>query len=254
MRFRTHELLLGVFLTVAVFAMGMVFSSSRSTEPPKVYVLEKAEASAKASLGFWEKVADDPVALFTAFLVASTLLLWWATWRIGVRQSKETKILQRAYVSVEPLGVRLMRDGSHLIGHASIKNAGNLPATNLSWWINIKHSTTGEEADFPIGQTKGNIVVAPHSETTRGSDNSLVLPDLLTASNAGNIERHNENPLFIYVWGVVRYHDGFTADRSTQFCHRYNWINRPEIVTADNTQYELDKEFSRLHTDGNATT
>jgi hypothetical protein len=80
-------------------------SGSQRGEPPKVYVLEKSESHARASPGFLEKIADDPTAQFIAFLARSTLLLWWATWRIGVRQSKETIILQRAYVSVEPLGV-----------------------------------------------------------------------------------------------------------------------------------------------------
>jgi hypothetical protein len=105
-RFRAPEFFLGALLTVAVFAVGLQFSSSfHPSKPPKVYVLEKSESHARASLGFLEKIADDPTVQFTAFLAGSTLLLWWATWRIGVRQSKEAIILQRAYVSVEPLGV-----------------------------------------------------------------------------------------------------------------------------------------------------
>jgi hypothetical protein len=90
------ELFLGAFLTVAVFAVGLLFSSSfHPGEPPKVYVLEKPESHARAPPGFLEKITDDPVALFTAFLAGSTLLLWQAIGRIAVRQSKGTIILQR---------------------------------------------------------------------------------------------------------------------------------------------------------------
>jgi hypothetical protein len=258
MRFRTSEVFLGVFLSVAVFAIGMLFSSSlRPSEPPKVYVLEKSEAH--PSSGFWQKVTEDPVAAFTLvlaistiILAGSTILLWWVTWQSGLRQAKETEILQRAYVSVDPLGTHLMKDGGHIIGHVAIKNAGNLPATHLSWFINIKHTSGGEETGFPLEATKGRIVVAPHSETERGSDNKLVLQDLLDASNAKVNDRAKENPLYIYVWGMVRYHDGFTAGRTTQFCHRYNWINRPEAINP--ARCEINKEFARQHTEGNATT
>ena len=67
-------------MTVAVFAVRLLFSSSfHPSEPPKVYVLEKSESHARASLDFLETIADDLVALFTAFLAGSTLLLWWFT-------------------------------------------------------------------------------------------------------------------------------------------------------------------------------
>jgi hypothetical protein len=145
--------------------MGMLFASPTRAPEPK-------EAQ-HAHVPFWQKTLDDPVAAFTAVLAVSTILLWWVTWQTGRRQSQETKILQRAYVSVEPRGTHLMKDAGQMIAHVAIKNAGNLPATNLSWFIDIRYSSSGEDVDFPLKATKGNIVVVPQSDTTRGSDRAL---------------------------------------------------------------------------------
>jgi hypothetical protein len=35
-----------------------------------------------------------------------------------------------------------------------MKNAGNLPARKVSWFVRIKESPDGEETDFPIENTK----------------------------------------------------------------------------------------------------
>jgi len=201
---------------------------------------------------FLVKTFDEPVSAFTAILAVSTIVLaistgalWWVTWRSGVRQSREMKILQRAYVSIEPDGIHLMKAGDSVIAHVAIKNAGNLPAKDLSWSISIKHSGSGEDTDFPLAATNGNIVLAPHAETTHGSGDKIIVQELLTACEA-NQNPALEKPLFIYVWGVVQYHDGFVAGRSTKFCHRYNWVNR--------VQYSIQKRYARQHRHDNATT
>lgn len=43
--------------------------------------------------GLVAKTIDDPVALFTLVLAVSTIGLWIVTWRSGVRQSKDTRLL-----------------------------------------------------------------------------------------------------------------------------------------------------------------
>jgi len=141
-----------------------------------------------------------------------------------------------------------MVSGDRLIGHVSINNAGNLPATNVRWFIRIKSTPNGQETSFETGDLKGSIVVAPHSATTLACDETIILQARLDASDAGKGREH-EKPLFIYVWGLVRYHDGFVGGRSTEFCHRYNWINRPNRASA----YEIDAKFARQHTEGNVT-
>src|SRR5258708_2217137 len=54
---------------------------------------------------FWEWTTDDPVAVYTLVLAISTIGLWVVTWRGIGNQSRETRILQRAYLSVEPEGI-----------------------------------------------------------------------------------------------------------------------------------------------------
>jgi hypothetical protein len=54
---------------------------------------------------FWDWTTHDPVSFYTAVLALSMIALWIVTWR-GIRgQSKDIRILQRAYVSVEPGGL-----------------------------------------------------------------------------------------------------------------------------------------------------
>jgi hypothetical protein len=60
-------------------------------------------------------------------------------------------------------------------------------------------------------------------------------------------DRSKETEVFIYVFGVVRYHDGFTEGRTTKFCHRYNWKMRSQFPG----NYGMKHDLARLHTYGN---
>jgi hypothetical protein len=194
-----------------------------------------------------EKIQDDPVAGFTALLVLATLFLA----GIAYLQIKQGRIVQRAYVAVEPLGIHLMVEGDRVIGHIGIRNAGRLPARQLSWFINIKHSDNGDEEVFPLENGKGNIIVTPGAEAIRGSDTQVTLQDLISASgmDAAGGARNREKPLYLYVWGAVYYKDGIRwRRRSTKFCHRYNWIVREKNGAA---RYEIDKQYARYHEHGN---
>jgi hypothetical protein len=70
--------------------------------------------------GWWDWTAHDPVAFYTSILTfftfllfVSTLALWLST-RRGIRiQTDDTRILQRAYLSVNPLGVARFTSGKH---------------------------------------------------------------------------------------------------------------------------------------------
>lgn len=186
------------------------------------------------------------LALFTLALWRSTRNLWIATRETANRQKCDTEILQRAYIAVAPRGIHLLYQGDKLIGHVSIINAGNLPARNVSWFIGIKISASGNEAHFPLKSGAGNIVISPRAEAERGSSEYVVLQDVLTA--AGNTpDKTKQNPVFMYVWGIVEYHDGFTSPRTTKFCHRYNWINQGR---AGSPMYEISHRFARYHEHG----
>jgi hypothetical protein len=204
--------------------------------------------------GFWEKASCDPTAYFTLWLVAFTGVLALSTIGLsavtarGVRtQTADTRILQRAYISVEPGGICLRIDGSSIMGHIAIRNAGHLPARDLSWFVNIKWSANGSDDDFPLSDGRGSVVITPGTATTRGSGSSIVLQDLLVGCNAdGEANRHLQAPVYIYVWGAIDYNDGFSGGRVTKFCHRYNWMMRGK--------YDVDVRYARLHEFGNDST
>ena len=65
-------------------------------------------------------IAGGVVALFTIVLA-----------RVGNQQIADTRILQRAYVSVEPQGVEWLGLEKAFIGHIVFKNVGKLPATEF---------------------------------------------------------------------------------------------------------------------------
>jgi hypothetical protein len=175
------------------------------------------------------------LALFTVILALFTKRLW-----------EDARILQRAYIAVEPLGIHLMKNGSDLIGHVGIKNAGRLPARKLRWFINIRFGHSGEERDdfFPLDSGKGNIVIAPGAVATRSSGISVKVQVLNEFSGVG---RDRERPTYLYVWGAIEYDDGFNIMRTTKFCHRYNWINRKERDKPN----EIDAADARYHEYGN---
>src|SRR5436190_1382017 len=105
---------------------------------------------------FWHWTVHDPVAFYTSILAVSTIGLWIITWR-GIRsQSIDTRILQRAYLSVEPAGLNPYLghegEGRAVAGHVRFRNLGHLPARNVSWSIYIKFSPTDELNDFPIAE------------------------------------------------------------------------------------------------------
>jgi hypothetical protein len=102
-----------------------------------------------------------------------------------------------------------MVEGDRVIGHIGIRNSGRLPAGQLSWFIDIKDSHKGNEEIFAVGDAKGRIIVTPGARARRGSDKHVFLQKLLSASGADSgVERNRENPLYLYVWGVVYYKDG----------------------------------------------
>jgi hypothetical protein len=219
----------------------------------------KCSAEESKNHGFWEKADCDPVAYFTLWLVgftgvlaASTIGLWVVTWRGASNQSKDTRILQRAYIAVEPRGVRLRIEGKRVMGQIGMRNAGNLPARNLSWFVDLKQSNNHLETDFPLKETKGNIVVAPRVVAPRGTAASLNIHDLDGLANSQKREdRAQEHSLFLYVWGAVSYDDGFGNVRKTVFCHRYNWKVRGAGGVMD---HEIHEDYARYHEHGNDAT
>jgi hypothetical protein len=228
MRFRVPEIFLGVLLTVAVFATGMLFSNQ--IRPAANYLIGKAgtaeehhtgkpdDADSSKDLGsskeqseFWSaKLTDWLLAGLTFFLALFTYRLWKSTDKLWKSAEADTRIIQRAYLNVIPLGVETSRAGA-VAGQVSIRNAGHLPARSVSSSVKIGWFDNRSETKFDSGRIPSQSTVLPAgAEMPRGSGALENGKGVLNAKTG-----------YIYVWGRVTYEDGFGINRWLIFCHRY---------------------------------
>lgn len=160
--------------------------------------------------------------IFTGVLTGSTALLWKETRRLAGGAENQLKITQRAYIAVDPDGVRnVLKPENNIICRVAIKNTGHLPARNVRWLITQRFSGDKRLADFPINisAAEGANVVSPGATMIQGGDLYPAMPSEFSAKS-GPTDR------YLYVWGIVLYDDGIGGfDRKTLFCHRYNCRN-----------------------------
>jgi hypothetical protein len=212
-----------------------------------------------ALIGTWlNEHAPALQALSAALLVLLTLALVLLTLAYAVFTNKlrnatdtlattaadQAKLLaagQRAYISVEPLGIGMVVGGARVLGHVGIHNAGRLPAHNVP---------DGVDKDFPIGALSGDVVAPPGVTMPRGTRRGMLVAELNAQSCSPVKVRSEESPVFLYVWGLVRYQDGLGTERWTRFCHRYNWVMRGEGAIGN---YNIDTKYGRYHEYGNGT-
>jgi hypothetical protein len=71
-------------------------------------------------------------------------------------QREDTRILQRAYISVESAGIRNATTGE-LIGHVELTNVGHLPASQVRWHLETTASNDPDWAPPPVPQTKRDL-------------------------------------------------------------------------------------------------
>lgn len=141
----------------------------------------------------------------------------------------------RAYISVEPDGVSTFNPPTHVVARVKFHNVGAIFAKNVSTFVTHQLNTNGELTveSLPVDETKlsGNNVIAPTAELLYATE----------AISKGDIDKKKHSKtLYLYVWGMVRYHDGFTDGRWTKFCHRYNYkgiASGKYIIPAENYRY-----------------
>jgi hypothetical protein len=204
-----------------------------------------AGAQTEQHKSFWQRTTDDPIALytlvlsvFTGLLVVVTGGLTWVGARqvsltkdIANRQTRDTQILQRAYLSVEPGGVAPYASPTtthdpdwRVVAHIRIHNAGHLPARNVNYHFNTEFSTDphwSEERLTHIDWSEDYFGQSGETENAVGPVGNNVVPPA-SAMNQGGPTRLLHEKGWVYVWGKVTYHDGFVGGRVTRFCHRYN--------------------------------
>src|SRR5690242_11901793 len=110
---------------------------------------------------------DEILAVATIFLAIFTMILSW----VAYRQNKITRIVERAYVNVSPLGIETFRTKDNVIALISIKNSGRLPARKISWVIYRDWSTERRRTDFPIRRADfvGDNIIASGGEIVKGT-------------------------------------------------------------------------------------
>lgn len=227
-------------------------SEPRGTQdaPIVVKILPPAPGTPEAAKDEYEREQKSAVErgllYFTAVLAAGTIGLMVAT--VGLvafakQQAKDTKILQRAYLSVDPLGVEPYRslDG-RLSCDVAFRNSGNLPASNVRWFIDTTYHIDNLLTDLPIDETKlcGSNVIPARGEIRKGS-----LPLNSAELDAKRAEYRAQDKVgWVYIWGRVTYSDGFQDDRLIDFCHRYSLAG---------TSWTIDGRHGRQHEFGNRT-
>ena len=197
---------------------------------------------------FLDGIAVSIAALATVAIAFVT----WALFRTSSKQNELTRILQRAYITVDPLGIKLRIQETRIMGFVGIKNAGNLPAEHVNWSTGICYSTDNSISDFPpLSQQVGDVICAPGTVMSHGTRDTILVSDIQAAANTGAEKwESGETEIFVYVYGRVEYHDGFRGGRSIEFCHRYNWLNRGRASAA---KFCISKRNARYHKHGNRT-
>ena len=200
---------------------------------------EAKDRHEKATVDWWLMAFTGVVAFATLGLIAATGVLGY----FAFQQMRDTRILQRANLAVEPGGVHSFKDGTDRLScEIVIRNAGNLVASEVSWFIDRVISDEDGRTNFAIGQTGGHLILAPKIEAIKGS-RFLDRDNILTHRPSGPRGRAT----WLYVWGRVDYHDGFRGGRFIEFCHRYH------LAVANPGSGEIDAKAGRYHRDGNHT-
>jgi hypothetical protein len=198
-------------------------------------------------LNYWNWFADlvnpyhDVINTISAIVIAAfTMVLA----RVARKQTRDARILQRAYLNVKFDGIQSNSAGE-LVGHVTFQNVGHLPARKLYWLVKL--SRGGSDWRPPKIKSKefeGESVLPLGAEWPQESKG---LP------NPQDRGLHqDETGLYLYVWGRVTYKDGFRwPKRKTDFCHCYLWQMRTELSDGG---VKVGAEYARYHRYGNRAT
>jgi hypothetical protein len=118
-KFRFPEIIFGMLLAVAIFAMGMVFESSRS---PQSDAQQTANNPSASIVHAPDKITDWLLVGLNLLLVVSTGLLWSANNRSAKISERALTQLERAYVVPEFDPVERAADVWHV--QISLSNVG----------------------------------------------------------------------------------------------------------------------------------
>ena len=194
---------------------------------------------AAISLNEWIVLIATAVSAAAAVVVAKfTIVLA----DVGRGQVADARILQRAYVSVEPQGIEWLIPQRQFIGQVVFKNVGKLPATEFDSVVKIEvHDAEWKVPNLTDADLPGFIGVIPiGAEAPQGSA-GITQSEIEQAQVSGD--------KYFYVFGRAKFKDGFGTDRHVNFCHRYPWAKVAALPPT--TTIIIPKEFARYHQYGN---
>jgi hypothetical protein len=212
LKFRFPELIVGVLLAVAVFAMGMFFSS----QPPQNKAPDQHTAEATKQVGppstADERIADYTLALawLTGVLAVSTVALWGVT-VLTLRHSRETAERQlRAYIGISLKTAPNIQVDTDPRAVFAYKNFGQTPARELRYWMRMTTEPAFNAAEF------GSARFALNPQDTDYIDANLGL-----ILNDTGVKRITDGVVKIYVFGEIKYDDVTGTERTTGFRFEY---------------------------------
>jgi hypothetical protein len=238
-----------IFILVAIFAGLFVLYSNYDEICSEAEITEHKDCStygltifAVVEIGkFFEEHDGAITALATIAIATFTLTLWGAS----ARQIRDARILQRAYLSAEPMGIRPFGYDINMLGYVGFKNTGHVPARNATYFTKVEASANREQFSdgfsIPEHELSGQNVVTPGSVMVQAAQAVISKDD---------VEVIKRGDSFVYVWGTIRYDDGFGGRRFTNFCHRYNfrgYLADPRTMD----EAALSAESGRYHEWGN---
>jgi len=244
-KYRIPEIFLGMLLAIAIFVLGASFFHGQPNNRPPDEQTSYAAQQEPAPMAYWHilGVTISSADLLAMLLVGATMGLGGVTaWGI-YSQRRETKILQRAYLTVEPLGInpfisKTGRRDNRMVGHINIVNVGRMPA---------KVSISQKE---PRLRVTSKILLEDDLKSEKGAQVAVLAPGGKMIVGTKNISNRSlDTDRLIYVWGRVDYLDGFDRWRVTRFCHRYPC--RAHELAADGSK-SIEGKYARYHEYGNS--
>ncbi len=191
-------------------------------------------------LSYWKWFVDivnpyhDVINAISTFIVAIfTIVLARVAWK----QTRDTRILQRAYLDAKFGGIQTTPEGE-LIGRVIFKNVGHLPAQKLCWLVTLETGARNwRPPRIKNNELRGKSIIPV------GAEWPLVTNTIPPPQSPGQ---------YLYVWGRATYQDGFRwRKRRTDFCHCYPWAVK-ETLTGG--KLIVSTEHARYHEIGNSAT
>jgi hypothetical protein len=183
LRFHFPEIVIGVLIAVAIFALGMFFSSHP---------------------------ANGWLALLTGFLAASTVGVWFTT-IVTLRHNRKTAERQlRAYVLADGGRYEVIK-GTPTFS-VTIRNFGQTPAYKFTAWMDTRFHdfpSPKEDHDRPQELLRSSAYLGPNSQT--------VIECTHTMKN-NEMKKLKDGSAILLIVGDIQYSDIFRNTHLATFC------------------------------------